>query len=164
MVPTPTHPIRPLLLRLPRIHLLPPPKLPHPHLLPHRLLPPLTAQEGGHSCPPFPVASQTGGGTFLFPYPSTIPIIFAALDLGNLEHASSIARLNQLLRDDYRGIIVTMIHKFRDIPANLNQRKNIYVLIDEAHRISQRTAGLFQQHHNVLGTSPPSSAKRNHRG
>jgi type I site-specific restriction-modification system R (restriction) subunit len=43
-----------------------------------------------------------------------------------------------------------MIHKFRDIPANLNQRKNIYVLIDEAHRISQRTAGLFQQHHNVL--------------
>ena len=44
----------------------------------------------------------------------------AALGLGNLEHAGSIARLNQLLRDDYRGIIVTMIHKFRDIPANLN--------------------------------------------
>src|SRR5690606_1647656 len=51
----------------------------------------------------------------------------AALGLGNLEHASSIARLNQLLRDDYRGIIVTMIHKFRDMPANLNTRKNIYV-------------------------------------
>jgi type I restriction enzyme, R subunit len=44
----------------------------------------------------------------------------AALGLGNLEHASSIARLNQLLRDDYRGIIVTMIHKFRDMPADLN--------------------------------------------
>ena len=42
----------------------------------------------------------------------------AALGLGNLEHASSIARLNQLLRDDYRGIIVTMIHKFRDMPAD----------------------------------------------
>jgi type I site-specific restriction-modification system R (restriction) subunit len=42
---------------------------------------------------------------------------FAALDLGNLEHASSIARLNRLLKDDYRGIIVTMIHKFRDMPA-----------------------------------------------
>ena len=41
----------------------------------------------------------------------------AALGLGNLERASSIARLNQLLNDDYRGIIVTMINKFRDMPA-----------------------------------------------
>jgi len=67
----------------------------------------------------------------------------AALGLGNLEHASSIARLNQLLRDDYRGIIVTMIHKFRDMPANLNPRKNIYVLIDEAHRTTGGDLGNF---------------------
>ena len=67
----------------------------------------------------------------------------AALGLGNLEHADSIARLNQLLRDDYRGIIVTMIHKFRDMPANLNFRKNIYVLIDEAHRTTAGDLGNF---------------------
>ncbi len=67
----------------------------------------------------------------------------AALGLGNLEHASSIARLNQLLRDDYRGIIVTMIHKFRDMPANLNTRQNIYVLIDEAHRTTGGDLGNF---------------------
>ncbi|MBK1618733.1 restriction endonuclease subunit R [Lamprobacter modestohalophilus] len=67
----------------------------------------------------------------------------AALGLGNLEHASSIARLNQLLRDDYRGIIVTMIHKFRDMPANLNRRSNIYVLIDEAHRTTGGDLGNF---------------------
>jgi type I restriction enzyme R subunit len=67
----------------------------------------------------------------------------AALGLGNLEHASSIARLNQLLRDDYRGIIVTMIHKFRDMPANLNTRANIYVLIDEAHRTTGGDLGNF---------------------
>ena len=66
-----------------------------------------------------------------------------ALGLGNLEHASSIARLNQLLRDDYRGIIVTMIHKFRDMPANLNTRANIYVLIDEAHRTTGGDLGNF---------------------
>ncbi|MEZ5613805.1 MAG: HsdR family type I site-specific deoxyribonuclease [Rhodocyclaceae bacterium] len=66
-----------------------------------------------------------------------------ALGLGNLEHASSIARLNQLLRDDYRGIIVTMIHKFRDMPADLNLRKNIYVLIDEAHRTTGGDLGNF---------------------
>jgi len=67
----------------------------------------------------------------------------AALDLGNLEHADSIARLNQLLKDDYRGIIVTMIHKFRDMPANLNTRSNIYVLIDEAHRTTGGDLGNF---------------------
>ena len=67
----------------------------------------------------------------------------AALGLGNLEHASSIARLNKLLRDDYRGIIVTMIHKFRDMPADLNKRSNIYVLIDEAHRTTGGDLGNF---------------------
>jgi type I restriction enzyme, R subunit len=67
----------------------------------------------------------------------------AALGLSNLEHAGSIARLNQLLRDDYRGIIVTMIHKFRDMPADLNTRSNIYVLIDEAHRTTGGDLGNF---------------------
>ena len=67
----------------------------------------------------------------------------AALGLGNLEHASSITRLNKLLRDDYRGIIVTMIHKFRDMPANINTRPNIYVLIDEAHRTTGGDLGNF---------------------
>ena len=67
----------------------------------------------------------------------------AALGLGNLEHASSIARLNQLLKDDYRGIIVTMIHKFRDMPANLNTRSNLYVFIDEAHRTTGGDLGNF---------------------
>jgi type I restriction enzyme, R subunit len=67
----------------------------------------------------------------------------AALGLGSLEHASSIRRLNELLKNDYRGIIVTMIHKFRDMPADLNLRKNIYVLIDEAHRTTGGDLGNF---------------------
>ena len=67
----------------------------------------------------------------------------AALGLGNLEHADSIRRLNRLLEDDYRGIIVTMIHKFRDMPADLNTRSNIYVLIDEAHRTTGGDLGNF---------------------
>jgi len=58
----------------------------------------------------------------------------ASVGLGNVAHAHSIAELNRLLKADYRGIIVTTIHKFRDMPANLNQRTNIFVLIDEAHR------------------------------
>ncbi|MDP1636196.1 MAG: HsdR family type I site-specific deoxyribonuclease [Gallionellaceae bacterium] len=67
----------------------------------------------------------------------------AALGLGNVAHADSIAELNRLLKQDYRGIIVTMIHKFRDMPANLNTRKNIYVLIDEAHRTTGGDLGNF---------------------
>lgn len=66
-----------------------------------------------------------------------------SLGLGNLEHASSIATLNNLLRNDYRGIIVTMIHKFRDLPADINLRSNIYVLIDEAHRTTGGDLGNF---------------------
>ncbi|MBI4664729.1 MAG: HsdR family type I site-specific deoxyribonuclease [Verrucomicrobia bacterium] len=67
----------------------------------------------------------------------------ASVGLANVAHASSIAELNRLLREDYRGIIVTMIHKFRDMPAKLNLRKNIYVLIDEAHRTTGGDLGNF---------------------
>ena len=66
-----------------------------------------------------------------------------ALGVGNIEHAKSIHYLNQLLKNDYRGIIVTMIHKFRDMPANINERSNIFVLIDEAHRTTQGDLGNY---------------------
>ena len=67
----------------------------------------------------------------------------AAVGLGNVAHANSIAELNRLLKSDFRGIIVTMIHKFRDMPANLNLRQNIFVLIDEAHRTTGGDLGNF---------------------
>src|SRR5712692_5703 len=70
----------------------------------------------------------------------------ASVGLGNVAHAHSIAELNRLLNQqgqDYRGIIVTMIHKFRDMPANLNLRPNIFVLIDEAHRTTGGDLGNF---------------------
>ncbi len=69
-----------------------------------------------------------------------------AVGLGNVAHANSIAALNKLLDEkgqDYRGIVVTMIHKFRDMPANLNTRKNIFVLIDEAHRTTGGDLGNY---------------------
>jgi|WetSurMetagenome_2_1015567.scaffolds.fasta_scaffold00754_8 type I restriction enzyme, R subunit len=70
----------------------------------------------------------------------------AAIGMGNVAHADRISTLNALLDEkgqDYRGIIVTMIHKFRDMPANLNTRRNIYVLIDEAHRTTGGDLGNF---------------------
>ena len=67
----------------------------------------------------------------------------AALGLDNVKHATRIAKLNELLRNDYRGIVVTTIHKFRDMPADINTRSNIYVLIDEAHRTTGGDLGNF---------------------
>jgi type I restriction enzyme R subunit len=57
-----------------------------------------------------------------------------SVGVNNVQQVESIQDLQRLLKNDYRGIIVSMVHKFRDIPADVNSRKNIYVLIDEAHR------------------------------
>jgi type I restriction enzyme R subunit len=66
-----------------------------------------------------------------------------ALGLNNVRHADSINELNRLLKNDYRGIIVSMIHKFRDMPAELNKRSSIFVLIDEAHRTTGGDLGNY---------------------
>jgi type I restriction enzyme R subunit len=67
----------------------------------------------------------------------------AAVGLSNVAHAYSMAELMRLLKQDYRGLIVTMIHKFRDLPADLNTRSNIFVLIDEAHRTTGGDLGNY---------------------
>jgi type I restriction enzyme, R subunit len=67
----------------------------------------------------------------------------AALGLSNVRHADSIAGLNKLLNDDYRGIIVSTIHKFQGMPAEVNTRSNIFVMIDEAHRTTGGDLGNY---------------------
>ena len=67
----------------------------------------------------------------------------ASVGLNNVAHAYSMAELTRLLKQDYRGLIVTMIHKFRDMPADVNTRPNIYVLIDEAHRTTGGDLGNY---------------------
>ena len=51
-----------------------------------------------------------------------------------LEVAQSKDDLEEILSSDYRGLVVSMIHKFDKRPANLNMRESVVVLIDEAHR------------------------------
>ena len=51
-----------------------------------------------------------------------------------LEVAQSKNDLEEILSSDYRGLVVSMIHKFDKRPANLNTRESVIVLIDEAHR------------------------------
>jgi type I restriction enzyme R subunit len=67
----------------------------------------------------------------------------SSVGVNNVVQAKHIRDLQKLLKNDYRGIIVTMIHKFRDMPADVNERKNIYVLIDEAHRTTGGDLGNY---------------------
>jgi type I restriction enzyme, R subunit len=67
----------------------------------------------------------------------------AALGFHNVQHANRIKTLVKLLQEDFRGIIVTTIQKFRDMPADVNARSNIFVMIDEAHRTTGGDLGNF---------------------
>ena len=51
-----------------------------------------------------------------------------------IEYAWSKARLQELLDADYRGLIISMIHKFDGIRKDSCPRHDFHVLIDEAHR------------------------------
>lgn len=67
--------------------------------------------------------------------------IFDAADVSNVVSTEKIEEVQRLLANDTRKIIVSMIHKFRDAPANLNERENIVVLVDEAHRTQEGDLG-----------------------
>jgi type I restriction enzyme, R subunit len=66
-----------------------------------------------------------------------------ALNIENIVTVTSRVHLDRLLKDDYRGIAVCMLHKFDKTDKSLNDRKNIYVLIDEAHRTTQGDMGTY---------------------
>jgi len=67
----------------------------------------------------------------------------ASVGFGHIEVARSKRHLQELLANDRRGLIVSMIHKFDDIPANINTRANTFVLVDEAHRTTGGDLGNY---------------------
>ncbi|MDP2326363.1 MAG: HsdR family type I site-specific deoxyribonuclease, partial [Gammaproteobacteria bacterium] len=52
----------------------------------------------------------------------------------SIEVAHSRARLQDLLDQDFRGLIISMIHKFETIRKDSCTRSDFFVFIDEAHR------------------------------
>ncbi|MGQ0642862.1 MAG: type I restriction endonuclease subunit R, partial [Gemmatimonadaceae bacterium] len=60
-----------------------------------------------------------------------------------VKRAESKAEVQELLRADRRGLIISMIHKFEGVDRNANERDNIYVFIDEAHRSVARNLGTY---------------------
>ncbi len=51
-----------------------------------------------------------------------------------VEYAASKAKLQELLDRDFRGLILSMIHKFDGIRKDSCTRRDFFILIDEAHR------------------------------
>jgi type I restriction enzyme R subunit len=63
----------------------------------------------------------------------------------NVAIAVSKRELRALLADDYRGVILTLVHKFDDIEPEMTARANVIVLVDEAHRTQYGDLGVFMR-------------------
>jgi len=72
---------------------------------------------------------------------SQITGTFTGADIPNLEKADSREKLQQLLAQDVRKIIITTIFKFGEASGALNTRSNIIALVDEAHRTQEGDLG-----------------------
>jgi type I restriction enzyme R subunit len=59
------------------------------------------------------------------------------------QRAESKPHLRDLLKNDQRGLIVSMIHKFEKADAELNARGSIFILVDEAHRTTGGDLGNY---------------------
>jgi len=70
---------------------------------------------------------------------------FQAYGYPNIVRAESKKHLRELLEGDYRGLIITTIHKFERMPKYINERNNIIVLVNEAHRSQERDLGNYMR-------------------
>ena len=70
-----------------------------------------------------------------------ITATFSAADVPNMIKADSRETLQILLAQDARKVVITTIHKFGEADGVLNDRKNIIVLVDEAHRTQEGDLG-----------------------
>lgn len=60
-----------------------------------------------------------------------------------VKRANSKNELQELLDRDFRGLIISMIHKFEAVKENSCTRDNVYVFIDEAHRSVAKELGTY---------------------
>src|SRR6266540_2825844 len=67
----------------------------------------------------------------------------SAYGISDVQVAASKRHLQQLLKTGYRGLIVSMIHKFDKIDKDLNTSDEIIVLVDEAHRTTGGDLGNY---------------------
>jgi type I restriction enzyme R subunit len=70
-----------------------------------------------------------------------ISATFNAADVPNMIGVASRQELQTLLAQDVRKVLITTIHKFGEASGKLNERSNIIVMVDEAHRTQEGDLG-----------------------
>ena len=70
-----------------------------------------------------------------------ITATFNTAEIPNIITTDNIKELHELLENDTRKIIITMIHKFKEAYEDMNKRENIIVMVDEAHRTQEGDLG-----------------------
>jgi type I restriction enzyme R subunit len=70
-----------------------------------------------------------------------ITATFNASDIPNLQSASNKEELVAFFKGDMRKILITTIFKFGEVDGVLNQRDNIILMVDEAHRTQEGNLG-----------------------
>lgn len=70
-----------------------------------------------------------------------ITATFNAADVPNMIGVNKRQELETLLAQDVRKVIITTIHKFAEADGKLNERSNIIVMVDEAHRTQEGDLG-----------------------
>jgi len=70
-----------------------------------------------------------------------ITATFNAADVPNMVSVATRQELQTLLAQDVRKVLITIIHKFAEADGDLNERSNIIVLVDEAHRTQEGDLG-----------------------
>lgn len=66
-----------------------------------------------------------------------------AYGIKDVEVAQTKRHLQRLFKTGYRGLIVSMIHKFDKIPEGINTSEDVVVLVDEAHRTTGGDLGNY---------------------
>ena len=104
---------------------------------------------------------------------SQISETFGGADVKNLIKVQSCKKLGEYIEQDSRGILITTIFKFKDVEIDdtnkdgLNNRSNVIVLVDEAHRTQEGGLGdkmrwaLPNAHFYGLTGTPISGIDRN---
>ena len=64
-----------------------------------------------------------------------------ALGFGDFRVVNSKDQLQKILASGWHGLILSMIHKFDDLPANMRSESTFFVLVDEAHRSLEGSLG-----------------------
>ena len=70
-----------------------------------------------------------------------ITATFNASDIPNMTSAASKEELVDFFKGDMRKILITTIFKFGEVDRELNQRDNIILMVDEAHRTQEGDLG-----------------------